>query len=56
MANKNWNEFKIHIYWNKLEWVNPRSIIEQKIHFVCCSKNSVQKIIIKRHFGLVTGN
>ena len=30
MADQNWNERKFQIHWNKLEWVNLRSRIEQK--------------------------
>ena len=56
MANQNWNDWKFQIYWNKLEWVNPRSHIEQKIHFVCLLKNSIFKIILKLHIGLVALN
>ena len=30
IANQNWNDWKIHIHWKKLEWVNPRSRNERK--------------------------
>ena len=28
--NWNWNDWKFHIYWNMIEWVNPRSKIVRK--------------------------
>ena len=34
-ANQYWNKWRFQIHWNKLEWVNPRSRDEQKIHLVC---------------------
>ena len=30
IENQKWNDWKFQIQWNKLEWVNPRSRIEQK--------------------------
>ena len=30
IANQNWNDWKIHVHWKKLEWVNPRSRNERK--------------------------
>ena len=50
MANQNWNDWKFHIHWNKLEWVNPRICIEQNILFVCLNLKK------KLHIGLVTQN
>ena len=38
-ANQMWNDWKFQIYWNKIEWVNPKSRDERKIHFVCLQKN-----------------
>ena len=38
-ANQEWNDWKFQIHWNILEWVNPRSRDEKKIHFVCLRKN-----------------
>ena len=33
-ANQEWCDWKFQIHWNKLEWVNPRSRDERKIHFM----------------------
>ena len=30
MGSKNWNDWKFYIYWNKFEWLHPRSCIERK--------------------------
>ena len=38
MANQNWNYWRFQIHWNKPEWVNPGSVIEQKIQFCVSSK------------------
>ena len=38
MENQNWNHWKFQIHWNKLEWVNPRILIEQKNPFCISSK------------------
>ena len=43
MANQNCNGWNFKIHWNKLEWVNPRSHIEQKIYFVY-----ILKIVFER--------
>ena len=40
MANQNWNDWKFQIHWNKLEWINPRSRIEQKKPF-CVSSEKI---------------
>ena len=37
-ANQYWNDWKFHIHWNKLEWVNPRSRDERKNKFCLSSK------------------
>ena len=29
-ANRNWNDWKFHMHWNMIEWVNPRSKSERK--------------------------
>ena len=34
MANQNWNAWTFNMHWNKLEWVNTRSCIEQK--YILC--------------------
>ena len=47
---------KFQIHWNKLEWVNPRSHDERKIHFVCLLKKIVLKITFKLQIGLITRN
>ena len=52
-ANQEWCGWKFQIYRNKLEWVNPWSRGEIKIHVVCLQKNSF-KITINLHIGLVT--
>ena len=53
MENQKFNDWKFQIYWNKLEWGNPRNCIEQKIYFVCLLKKYALKIIIKMHISLV---
>ena len=47
MTNQEWCDWKFHIYWNKLEWVNPRNRDERKIHF-CVFKNDCFKDTNKR--------
>ena len=37
-ASQEWCDWKFLIHWNKLEWLNPRSRYERKIHFVCPKK------------------
>ena len=27
-ANRYWNDWTFQLYWNKIEWVNPRSQIK----------------------------
>ena len=46
MANQNWNDWKFQKDQNKLECLNPINSNEQRIHFVCLLKNSIQNIII----------
>ena len=36
-SNQYWNDWKFHIHWNKLEWVNPRYNNELKNHFFVSS-------------------
>ena len=38
MENQSWNDWKFHIHWNKIDWVNPRSCIEVKNPFCVSSK------------------
>ena len=38
MKNQKWNNWKFQIYWNKLQWVNPRGRIEEKNTFCVSSK------------------
>ena len=38
--NQYWNYWKFQIHWNKIEWVNPMSHNETKIHFVCLQKTN----------------
>ena len=40
-ANQYWNDWKFQIYWNKLEWVNPRSRNKRKksILYILFKKN-----------------
>ena len=54
MANKSWNDQKFQIYWNKPNWVNPRSRIEgnnpfcvstKKLHFKDNYKTSHWSVI-----------
>ena len=37
-ANQNCNDWKFHIHWNKLEWVNPRNRNELKYPYCVSSK------------------
>ena len=43
MANQSWNEWKFQTYWNKFEWVNPRSRIEGNNPFFLPSKKFCYK-------------
>ena len=38
-ANEEWCDCKFQIQWNKLEWVNPRSLKERKNTFCASLKN-----------------
>ena len=38
IADQSCNDWKFQIYWNKLQWVNPRSSIEGKSPFYVSSK------------------
>ena len=40
IENQNLNDWKYQIHWNKLEWLNPRTCIEQK-KIVCLLKKYV---------------
>ena len=42
-ANQSWCDWKFHIPWNKLEWVNPGSRDEIKIHLVCFQEKNKDK-------------
>ena len=55
-ANQYWNDWKFQIHWNKIEWVNPRSLDERKNPFCVSSKINVLKITLKLHIGIVTCN
>ena len=55
-ANQIWYDYKFHIHWNKLEWLNPRICDEQKIIFVCLLKIIILKITLNLHIELVTLN
>ena len=39
MENQSWNDWIFQIHWNKLEWVNPKSLIEGKNPFCVSTKN-----------------
>ena len=56
MDNKNWNDWKFNIHWNKLEWVNKKVVMNKKLIFVCLLKSSIRKILIKLHIGFVKLN
>ena len=47
VENKESCDWKFQIYWNKLEWVNPRSRDEIKNPFCVSSKKFVLKITKK---------
>ena len=34
-ANQNWNDWKLQIHWNKLEWLNPIYLNERKKSIFC---------------------
>ena len=55
-ANQEWHDWKFQNHWNKLEWVNPRSSDEIKIHLVCLQEGYILKITINLHIGLVNRN
>ena len=38
MVNQSWNDWRFQIYWNMLEWVNPRSHSESKNQIFVSSK------------------
>ena len=38
-ANQSWDDFKLQIHWNKIEWVDPRCQDERKNPFCVSSKN-----------------
>ena len=37
-SHKSWNDWIFKMHWNKLEWVNPRSCIEEKNKFCVSSR------------------
>ena len=37
-ASKWWNDWKFQLHWNKLEWVNPRSLTKRNKPFSVSSK------------------
>ena len=39
-ANQEWSDWRFHIYWNKLEWVDPR-IRNEKIYIFCVSSKKL---------------
>ena len=57
-ANQMWNDWIFQMHWNKLEWVNPRSRNERKIHFVClqikCFKDNVKPAHWVGHSQLIS--
>ena len=32
-ANKWWNDWKLHLHWNNIDWVNTRSQTKRNKHF-----------------------
>ena len=49
-ANRNWNDWKLQLHWNKLEWVKSRSKIKRKksiqlIQSIYILINTVERII-----------
>ena len=45
-ANRNWNDWKFQIYWNMIEWVNPRGKILRKEPYSTSSKKTTLNKII----------
>ena len=46
-ANQYWNNWKLQIHWNKLEWVNPRSRDERENPFCVSSQKHCFKDNVK---------
>ena len=42
-ANKWWNDWRFQFYWNKLEWVNPKSITKRDKPYSVSSRNYLNK-------------
>ena len=45
MEIQSWNDWKFHIHWNKLEWVNQRILIEVRNPLCVYSKRYCLKDI-----------
>ena len=55
-ANQYWNDWKLQIHSNKLEWVNPRSHDERKKSILCVFFKRILKTTLKLYIGLITFN
>ena len=53
-ANRNWNNWRFQLYWNKLDWVNPRSEIKRKKPIQFIQINIILIRILERPIGLAS--
>ena len=51
-ANRHWNDRKFQLRWNKLEWVNQRSINKRKQHYSVSSNIFLLINILEQLIGL----
>ena len=49
-ANQWWNDWKLQLHWNKLEWVSPRSQIKRNKPYSVSSQKKLNKVDIKSHW------
>ena len=55
-ANKRWNDWKLQLHWNKLEWVDPKSNPKRVKIFSVSSKTFYIDKIIEQLIGLAILN
>ena len=41
MENQIWNYWKFQIHWNNIEWLNPKIVVKERIHFVLHLRNFI---------------
>ena len=51
-ANRDWNEWKPQLHWNKLEWVTPRGKIKRKNPIQFLQRNLILIKILECIIGL----